>query len=383
MKTDERYIFRVYGNQSVLDATKKRLAWILSEFKNVVVTTSGGKDSIVNYHLLMEVAKKMKRLPVNVLFIDQEIEWRASIDIVRGQMTDPDVNPMWMQIPFRLFNSTSVDEHWLNCWEPKDKARWMRPQESYSFKENIYGADRFNKLFPAIIGNMFKGEKVAIIGGVRCEESPARTIGLTSAAMYKWVTWGTKVGAKNGVYSFYPLYDWHTSDVWKAIHDHGWPYNKIYDFQFQRGFPIKDMRISNFHHETSVKNVFTCQEFEPDTYAKACARLAGLDAAAKFGHADYFPKELPPMFGDWSEYRDYLLEKLVVKPDWKIKFQKFFERQDRIFKPHLGEKIPLLHVKSILTNDWECIKLRNFETQAGIREIMTNYAKEHPKVKLE
>ena len=74
MKTDERYIFRVYGNQNVLEATKKRLAWILTEFKNVVVTTSGGKDSIVNYHLLMEVAKKMKRLPVNVLFIDQEIE---------------------------------------------------------------------------------------------------------------------------------------------------------------------------------------------------------------------------------------------------------------------------------------------------------------------
>lgn len=369
----KNYVFRVYLKDNVIEAAKKRIAWILDEFPNVVVTTSGGKDSICNFHLLMEVARKKNRLPVNVLFIDQEIEWDGSIDIIRAQMEHPDVNPMWMQIPFRLFNSTSKTDHWLYCWDPKDRDKWMRPQESYSFKENVYGQDRFNKLFPAIVGHHFKGEKVAIIGGVRCEESPARTLGLTTKALWKWATWGTAVGWKNGVYSFYPLYDWHTSDVWKAIHENGWPYNAIYDLQYQRGFPIKDMRISNFHHETSVKNVFTAQEFEPHTYAKACARLAGLDMAAKMGHADYFPKDLPPMFPNWKDYRDFLLERLIDDPAWQIKFQRFFDRQDKIFGPIYADKLWRMHIMSIMTNDWEGIKMKNFETQKENREIVENW----------
>lgn len=369
-----QWAFRVYTRRNVLDATKARMEWILRNFKNVVVTTSGGKDSIVNYHLLLEVATKMKRLPVNVLFLDQEIEWENSIKIIRDQMEHPHSNPMWMQMPFRLFNATSVDEHWLYCWDEKEKHRWMREKESYAFTENIYGVDRFNALFHNILRVHFKGEPACIIGGVRCEESPSRTLGLTTNRTYKWITWGKHADKKTQCYIFYPLYDWHTSDVWKAIHDHGWDYNKIYDYQYQRGVPVKDMRISNFHHETSIRSVFIAQEFEPHTYAKATQRLAGLDMAAKMGNADYIPTELPPMFADWKEYRDYLLEHLIDEK-WKEGFRDRFARQDDIFESHYGTKLFRLHIASIMTNDWQGIKLANFEASRDNLEIRAEWAK--------
>lgn len=360
--------FRVYSDKTVLEAAKERIAWLFDEFPNVVTTTSGGKDSVVNFHLALEVARAKNRLPLNVMFLDQEIEWQASIDVIRAKMEHPDVKPFWMQIPFQLSNSTSASEEWLYCWEPKKKHLWMREQESCSYKENTFKKVRFNELLSEIPRYLFNGEPVAILGGVRCEESPSRTLGLTSRAVWKWATWGQASRAKYGVRTFYPLYDWHTSDVWKAIHDHGWQYNRIYDAYYQYGMGIKDMRISNFHHETSVKNMFVVQECEPDTYNRAVARLAGLDCAAKLGTADYFPKQLPYMFRSWREYRDYLLEKLIAKEDWRKIMAKRFAKDDEVLFSMLGDKLHQMHVASVVVNDWEGVKSRNMSATAGVRK---------------
>lgn len=360
--------FRVYSDKSVLEAAKDRIAWIYDEFPHVITTTSGGKDSVVNFHLALEVARKKKRLPLNVMFLDQEIEWEASIEVIRAKMEHPEVKPYWMQIPFQLSNSTSASEEWLYCWDPKKKDVWMRPQESYSYKENVYKKVRFNELLSEIPRYLFNGEPVAILGGVRCEESPSRTLGLTSRALWKWVTWGQASRAKYGVRTFYPLYDWHTSDVWKAIHDHKWQYNAIYNAYYQYGFGIKDMRISNFHHETSVQNMFVVQEVEPHTYSKAVARLAGLDSAAKFGFADYFPRELPHMFSSWKEYRDYLLEKLIARADWRKIMAKRFVKDDRDMYQFLGDKLHRMHVASVCVNDWEGVKCGNLRAEAKVRK---------------
>lgn len=131
--------FRVYSDQTVLEAAKMRLEFLFNEFPHIVVTTSGGKDSVVNFHLALEVARKLKRLPLNVMFLDQEIEWEASIEVIRAKMEHPEVKPYWMQIPFKLSNSTSASENWLYCWDEAKRDVWMRPQESYSYKHSIAG----------------------------------------------------------------------------------------------------------------------------------------------------------------------------------------------------------------------------------------------------
>jgi predicted phosphoadenosine phosphosulfate sulfurtransferase len=221
---------KIYRNESVLEAAKNRLRFLFDEFEEVVVNISGGKDSTVVYHLALEIAKEKGRLPLKVLFLDQEAEWQATIDQVRYSMERPEVTPLWYQIPIRLFNATSAEEHWLQCWDPAEEPKWMRPKESYSIKENSYGTDRFTEVFKAIMKKDF-GPKSCHIVGVRAEETPARTLGLTTAATYKWITWGKIIDKGRDQYNFYPIYDWGPVDVWKAIHDHNWPYNRCPDQQ--------------------------------------------------------------------------------------------------------------------------------------------------------
>ena len=113
------------------------------------------------------------------------------------------------------------------------------------------------------------------------EESPGRPLGLTGSPVYKGVTWGHQHYSKNcnphgkPHVTFYPIYYWSYTDVWKAIHDNGWKYNKLYDAQYRLGTPVPNMRVSNLHHETALQNIFYVQEVEPETYEKLTRRLQG------------------------------------------------------------------------------------------------------------
>lgn len=359
---------RIYSNKNVLEAALERIAWLFDEFPNIVVAYSGGKDSTVIFNLALQVAREKNRLPLTVMFIDQEAEWQATIDQVKLVMEHPDVRPRWYQMPFRLFNATSTQEHWLMCWDPAEEHRWMHPRESYSIHENVYGCDRFHGLFDAIIFGEYQLDPCCILGGVRVEESPSRAVGLTDKPTYKWATWGKALSKKHDQYTMYPIYDWSYSDVWHYIASTGVPYNAIYDAQYRYGIKTMDMRVSNIHHETSVQHLFYMQEVEPETYERLTARIAGIDSAAKLGRDDYFAvKSLPPMFRSWHEYRDYLLEHLIDNEMWKVGWRKKFAKHDRLYgKDVEEEKLCRVHINSILTNDWEHIKLNNFEAQPAM-----------------
>jgi len=352
---------KIYGRQNVFDAALDRIRWLFDEFPNVICGISGGKDSTVVFNLTLQVAREKGRLPLKVMFIDQEAEWQATIDQIRLIMEHPDVKPMWFQIPIKLFNATSNKEHWLYCWDAEKQDVWMRPQEEYSIKENVYGTDRFGEIFEAIVAKDFPDTPTCYIAGVRTEESPTRFVALTHAATYKWATWGKILNKSKGHYTFYPIYDWSYTDVWKAIHDNEWHYNDIYNAQYNYGIHVHDMRVSNLHHETAVKNLFYMQEVEPETYVKLTQRIGGIDTAGKLND-HFFVKDLPFMFADWEEYRDYLLEKLIEQPDWRANFKKEFARMGEIYKGTTEEQTMYkAHINSILTNDWEFVKLANWE----------------------
>jgi predicted phosphoadenosine phosphosulfate sulfurtransferase len=361
---------KIYGKQNVFDAALDRIRWLFDEFPNVICGVSGGKDSTVVFNLTLQVAREKGRLPLKCLFIDQEAEWAATIDQIRYIMEHPDVEPMWFQIPIKLFNATSTTDHWLYCWDAAAKDRWMRPQEDYSYKENRYGTDRFGEIFEAIVAKEFPDTPTCYIAGVRTEESPTRFVALTGSPTYKWATWGKKLNERRKHFTFYPIYDWSYTDVWKAILDNDWPYNAIYDAQYNYGMAVKDMRVSNVHHETSVHSLFYMQEVEPATYVQLTQRIAGIDMAGKMGTADYFVRDLPFMFKDWAEYRDYLLEKLIDNPDWKASFRKEFDRQEALYgDTEHGPEMRRNQINSLLTNDWEHIKLANWERRPQIYNV--------------
>lgn len=352
---------KFFTGQNVFDAALERIRFVFDEFENVVCCISGGKDSTVVFELCMQVAREKGRLPLPVFFLDQESEYAATIEIVREIMYHPDVRPLWVQAPFRLYNAASNTDHWLKVWDPEHPEKWMREKDPISIKENTFGVDRFADMLHAVVAKTFEGQRVADISGVRCEESPARRLTLTTKARYKWVTWAA-ARIKGRHYSFFPIYDWHYTDVWTAIIRNGWKYNRVYDLMYAHGIGVRAMRVSSLIHETALTALYDVQEFEKDTFDRLADRVAGVHSVAKMAR-DCFPKELPFMFRSWLEYRDFLLDKLIDEK-YKPSFRKTFAANDKFFVgyPQIEKKYLMACIASVITNDWEFIKIDDFRT---------------------
>lgn len=354
---------------TVRDAAIKRIRWVWDEFDgNVVVGCSGGKDSTVTVELALEVARERDALPLTVFWLDQECELDATVRYVRDLFSRPEIDGRWYQIPFRLFNATNHADSWLHVWDDTlDPDEWVRRKEPADvpytvITDNTYGTDRFVDTLRAIGDDLAPGG--AVLTGVRVEESMTRRMGMTSSPSYKWVTWGSK--AADDHLTFCPIYDWSYRDVWKAIHDGGWDYNRDYDVQHRYGVPAKEMRVSNYHHETSLHVLFRLQETEPETYEAATRRLDGIATVARAGEADFWVRDLPFMFQTWHAYHDYLVEHLAA-PEHRAAFRKQRDRLIRRLEHIDPDDIARRLVPAVLANDHTGTKAGGVEAALFLR----------------
>jgi predicted phosphoadenosine phosphosulfate sulfurtransferase len=353
---------KVYLDNNVLTEARKRISWLFEEFDNVVVGYSGGKDSTVVLELTLEEARKRNRLPVPVLFIDQEAEWQGTIEMVREVMYRPEVKPMWFQMPMVITNNASSFERYSYCWAEGKDNEWIHAKDPISIRENKYGTERFHELFEAIFKVEFAKESACYIAGMRAQESPKRAMSLTYMETYKGVTWGKILNKNKKHYTFYPIYDWEISDVWKSIHEHGWKYNDIYNEMYRHGVNIRDMRISNLHHETAVQNLLLVQEIEPETWDKIANRVDGANTI-KHLTSDAFkcPAVLPSMFKDWEEYALYLADNLIQEDkNKKILINGIETYQKFLINDLVKTDFYRVVVATILVSDWDLTKIVNF-----------------------
>ena len=333
----------IYGTKNVLDATKNRIKYLFDNYDNIQLSFSGGKDSTVLFHLINEEAKKRNR-KFYLFFLDQEAEYQGTIDMVDWAMRQPNVIPLWYQVPMFMTNSCSQQQLFLWAWGENEK--WVRQKSDISIHSiGKKYPKRFYK-FVLWASNQLKklpGKSVSVIG-LRAEESPSR----------RFVMFGEDnklfwLRRKHEPHKAYPIIDWSYTDDWKFLIENNLKYNKIYDKMYMKGLNLRTMRVSNLIHEKAYRCLAELQELEPETYDKLEQRLQGVHCCSIYAKENliYSIKKLPKQFKTWKEYKDFLLNN--IHPDLK----KIFEYQWSRFGDTDDVGACKYMVKRILLCDWE------------------------------
>jgi len=368
---------RIYTEESVYEAALKRFEFLFEEFDRVIVNISGGKDSTIVMELALIVARKLNRLPLEVMFFDQEAEIMSVIEYIRRIQARDEIKFHWYQIPITINTSASISEQNVICWDETKEDLWVREKEKDSIKSNVYYPmdTYFNKCFNFIAKKDFVGKdgKSCMVGGVRAEESVIRMAYLSKGAVYKGVTWGKNTSKDR--YVFYPIYDWSYTDVWKFIYDNNIEYADYYNLMYKKQVAIQDMRVSCVFHENSVKALEYLSEYEPENWNRISARIVGANTYKTLKGESYTrPKQLPYMFRTWRDYFLHLLVTVIEGEDLKKKYVgmgmslenyirknalKFTDKQDEIEKDvEYGWKIG---VSTLLKNDFCGTLISNFK----------------------
>lgn len=214
-----QYIKRRIG-VDVLTAARERIAYTFDHFERVYVSYSGGKDSTVMLHLVMDEAVKQQRT-VGVLFIDLEGQYRITIESIAECMNHyrANIEPYWVALPIHLRNAVSAYEPFWLCWAPDRRAAWVRePPEAAITDEAFFPffsrGMEFEEFVPEFGRWYGRGEPCACLVAIRTDESlnRFRTIARMRKEMHQGRQWTTRV--VEDVFNVYPIYDWRTEDIW-------------------------------------------------------------------------------------------------------------------------------------------------------------------------
>lgn len=331
---------KIYNRaKSVYDAAVERFDYIFQRYDTIVISCSGGKDSTVTAYMALEAAKKWNK-PFYLFYLDQEMEYKYTIEFIEYMMVQEFVIPIWFQIHARLPNPSSINNNIVDPWNPEKEEVWIRRKNDVSKKEIDWmvkglNTSRFKEQklygFYGLIGcmeQMFKDKdgNVAQILGIRADESLDRFRAVTKKAGVDEIRWSTK---RKYTINFYPIYDWRFSDVWTYLGKNDLRYNKIYDLFYWKGMNPNKMRLANLVHTKSYECLRLLQEFEPETVDKLLDRISGLATAQEYAGRKggiYVADKLPSGFNSWTEYRDYLLDTLPNRDHAQI-FKERFAKQ--------------------------------------------------------
>ncbi|MCB6992872.1 DUF3440 domain-containing protein [bacterium 210820-DFI.6.37] len=306
----------------------ERFDYIFSEFDNIYVSFSGGKDSGLVYHLLLKyMQEKGIKRKIGLFHQDFEAQYMATVEYVDQIFRNAPtfVKRYWVCLPMGVRNAMSNYEPYWYPWDDTKKDIWVRSMPEYDYvvnlDNNIFDFYKYKMLQDDIykqFGRWYKeqceGGKTIGLLGLRTAESLHRYSGIVNKRYdYKGQKWITK-GHKD-VWSASPIYDWEVEDVWIANGKFEFPYNKLYDLYYKAGLSLNQMRVASPFIEWAGDGLEMYRRIDPKMWAKIVGRVNGANFGAIYGKtkAMGYREITLPEGHTWKSYTEFLLATLPPK----------------------------------------------------------------------
>lgn len=325
-----------YVNINVMDAAKARIRETLINSEKCYVSFSGGKDSTVMLHLVMEQAIELQKT-VGLLVIDLEAQYSDTVNhiIQCVEMYKDNIDLHWFCGELQLRNAVSNFEPKWVCWDEEKRELWVRDKPLYASDLSQYDfyvpKMEFEELM-VIFGKWYsQGKDTSAFIGIRSDESLHRYRAIVSnknGLMRNNRQWTTKISSN--LYNVYPIYDWDTKDIWVYLgKNKDKPSNGIYSKMSLAGVPLSSQRLCQPYGDDQKKGLWLYHLLEPMTWSKLINRVSGVNSGALYvkesGSINGNRYVTKPESMTWKEYTRFLLSTMPKKTreNYSERFKKF------------------------------------------------------------
>lgn len=327
---------------NVYEETLKRIQTLFSEFPNVIISFSGGKDSGVCANMIYDYAKEHGYLDrVAMYHMDYEAQYQMTTDYVEDVFINQfeGIKKYWLCLPIEAQCACRMDGAFWTPWAPESRDIWVRemPDNEYVINEGNapFKVERGltdNEMQRAFT-DWFVSEygKTAIVVGIRCQESYDRLHIITQTdrnLRYKGLNWTITSHINNpthGQSTFaYIIYDWDVEDVWTYYAKFGKSYNHLYDLYYQAGCKVGQMRVASPFNDCGIHTLKLYKVIDPRNWAKMVGRVNGANFAGLYGGttAMGWKNITLPKGHTWKSYCYFLLS--TLDPKLRAHYERIF-----------------------------------------------------------